>query len=147
MPGQRDQASEILEFWLVETRPRLWFAKDLSFDDLVQQRFLSLTRRAIAGELDAWDADPTGALALVLLLDQFPRQSWLMPLMHSEDLAVQEAALPLFERFSDSRTVDVASRHRDVIARFQRFPHRNVALGRVSSAAELAILQTPGSRF
>ena len=35
MPGQRDQASEILEFWLVETRPRLWFAKDLSFDDLV----------------------------------------------------------------------------------------------------------------
>ena len=69
MPGQRDQASEILEFWLVETRPRLWFAKDLSFDDLVQQRFLSLTRRAIAGEHDAWDADPTGALALVLLLD------------------------------------------------------------------------------
>jgi uncharacterized protein (DUF924 family) len=118
MPGQRDQASEVLEFWLVETRPRLWFAKDLSFDDLVQQRFLSLTRRAIAGELDAWDADPTGALALVLLLDQFPRQFWLMPLMHSEDLAVQEAALPLFERFSDSRTVDVASRHRDVIARF-----------------------------
>ena len=76
MPDQRDQASEVLEFWFVETRPRLWFAKDPSFDDLVQQRFLSLTRRAIAGELDAWDAEPTGALALVLLLDQFPRQIW-----------------------------------------------------------------------
>ena len=185
MPGQRDQASEVLEFWFVETRPRQWFAKEPAFDDLVQQRFLRLIRRAIAGELDAWDADPTGALALVVLLDQFPRQIWrdsamafardpqalalsqkavelgwlrtepeqarrqfwLMPLMHSEDLAVQEAALPLFERFSDPRTADFACRHRDVIARFGRFPHRNAALGRVSSAAELAFLQTPGSRF
>ena len=70
-----------------------------------------------------------------------------MPLMHSEDLAVQEAALPLFERFSDPRTADFARRHRDVIARFGRFPHRNVALGRVSGPEELAFLQTPGSRF
>lgn len=185
MPGHRDQASEVLAFWFTETLPRQWFAKDRAFDDLVQQRFVALTRRAIAGELDAWDAEPTGALALVLLLDQFPRQIWrdsamafagdpkaltlslravelgwldveqerprrqfwLMPLMHSEDLAVQEAALPLFDQFTDSRTVDFASRHRDVIARFQRFPHRNAALGRVSSAAELAFLQEPGSRF
>ena len=185
MPEQRDQASEVLEFWFVETRPHQWFAKDPAFDQLLQQRFVALTRRAIAGELDAWHAGPTGTLALVLLLDQFPRQIWrdsamafsgdpqalrlslravelgwleveqerrrrqfwLMPLMHSEDIAVQEAALPLFDQFTDSRTIDVASRHRDVIARFQRFPHRNAALGRVSSAAELAFLQTPGSRF
>ena len=185
MPGQRDQASEVLEFWFVETRPHQWFAKDPAFDQLLQLRFVALTRRAIAGELVAWDAEPTGSLALVLLLDQFPRQIWresamafagdpqalalslravelgwlaaepeqarrqfwLMPLMHSEDLAVQEAALPLFDQFTDSRTVDVASRHRDVIVRFGRFPHRNAALGRVSSAAELAFLQTPGSRF
>ena len=185
MPGQRDQASEVLAFWFTETLPHQWFAKDPAFDQLLQQRFVALTRRAIAGELDAWEAEPTRALALVLLLDQFPRQIWrdsamafagdpqalalslravelgwleleqerprrqfwLMPLMHSEDLAVQEEALPLFDQFTDSRTVDVASRHRDVIVRFQRFPHRNAALGRVSSAAELAFLQTPGSRF
>ena len=185
MDAPRAKASEVLEFWFVETRPHQWFAKDPAFDDLVQQRFLSLTRRAIASELVAWDAEPTGSLALVLLLDQFPRQIWrdsamafagdpqalalslravelgwletepeqgrrqfwLMPLMHSEDLAVQAAALPLFERFSDPRTADFARRHRDVIARFGRFPHRNAALGRVSSAAELAFLQTPGSRF
>ena len=185
MASQRDKASEVLEFWFAETRPHQWFAKDPSFDKLLQQRFVALTRRAIAGELDAWDAEPTGALALVLLLDQFPRQIWrdsamafagdpqalalslravelgwlaaepeqarrqfwLMPLMHSEELAMQEAALPLFERFSDPRTADFARRHRDVIARFQRFPHRNAALGRVSSAEELAFLQTPGSRF
>jgi uncharacterized protein (DUF924 family) len=52
-----------------------------------------------------------------------------MPLMHSEDIAVQEAALPLFERFSDPRTADFARRHRDVIARFGRFPHRNTLPG------------------
>jgi uncharacterized protein (DUF924 family) len=75
------------------------------------------------------------------------RQFWLMPLMHAEDLSVQEATLPLFERFSDPRTADFARRHRDVIARFGRFPHRNALLGRVSSAKELAFLQTPGSRF
>ena len=70
-----------------------------------------------------------------------------MPLMHSEDLAVQEAALPLFERFCDPRTADFARRHKDVIARFGRFPHRNAALGRESSPEELAFLQTPGSGF
>lgn len=79
--------------------------------------------------------------------EQARRQFWLMPRMHSEDLAVQEAALPLFERFCDARTADFARRHRDVIARFGRFPHRNTALGRASTAEEGAFLQTPGSRF
>jgi uncharacterized protein (DUF924 family) len=79
--------------------------------------------------------------------EQARRQFWLMPLMHSENLAVQEEALPLFERFCDPRTADVARRHRDVIARFGRFPHRNAALGRVSDAEELDFLQTPGFRF
>jgi uncharacterized protein (DUF924 family) len=185
MPGQGEQAVEVLAFWFAETRPRQWFAKDPAFDALLRQRFLRLTRQAIAGELGAWSVEASSALALVLLLDQFPRQIWrdtamafagdpqalalslralelgwleaepeqprrqfwLMPLMHSEDLAVQEAALPLFERFTDPRTADFAGRHRDVIARFGRFPHRNTALGRVSSAEELAFLQTPGSSF
>jgi uncharacterized protein (DUF924 family) len=185
MPGQRDQAGEVLAFWFVETRPRQWFAKDAAFDGLVRDRFHGLTRQALAGEFDTWSMEPPGGLALVLLLDQFPRQIWrdtvtafagdsqalalslravelgwleeeveparrqfwLMPLMHSEELAVQEAALPLFERFCDPRTADFARRHRDVIARFGRFPHRNAALGRVSGAEELAFLQTPGSRF
>jgi len=70
-----------------------------------------------------------------------------MPPRHAEDLAVQEAALPLFARFTDPRTADFARKHRDVIARLGRLPHRNAALGRVSSAEELAILQPPGSRF
>ena len=84
---------------------------------------------------------------LVAEAEQARRQFWLMPLMHSEDLAVQEAALPLFEQLTDPRTADFARRHRDAIVRFGRFPHRNAALGRVSSSEELAFLQTPGSRF
>jgi len=79
--------------------------------------------------------------------EQAPRQFWLMPLMHSEDLAVQEAALRLLERFSDPRPADFARRHRDVIARFGRFSDRNAVLGRVSSEEELAFLQRPGSVF
>ena len=185
MPGQGEQAAEVLEFWFVQSRPRQWFAKDPAFDELVRERFIGLTRQAISGALAAWGGEPQTALALVLLLDQFPRQIWrdtamafagdpqavalsqqavelgwvaaelesarrqfwLMPLMHAEELAVQESALLLFERFTDSRTIDFARKHRDVIARFGRFPHRNAALGRVSSAEELAFLQTPGSRF
>jgi uncharacterized protein (DUF924 family) len=78
---------------------------------------------------------------------QARRQFWLMPQMHAEDLAVQEAAQPLFARFTDPRTAEFARRHRDVIARFGRFPHRNAALGRQSSAEELVFLATPGSGF
>ena len=179
------EAKAVLNFWFNDTTPSQWFAKDPAFDALVRQRFLDLTRKAIAGELGPWSETPQSGLALLLLLDQFPRQLWresakafagdpqalalslkavergwleaepeqarrqfwLMPLMHAEDLAVQESALPLFERFSDPRTADFARRHRDVIARFGRFPHRNALLGRVSSAEELAFLQTPGSRF
>jgi uncharacterized protein (DUF924 family) len=185
MADHREDPATILRFWFGEAQPRQWFVKDAVFDGLVRDRFLGLTQQALAGELDTWSAESTGGLALVLLLDQFPRQIWrdtamafagdpqalaeslravergwlekeveqarrqfwLMPLMHSEELAVQEAALPLFARFCDPRTADFARRHRDVIARFGRFPHRNAVLGRGSSAEELAFLQTPGSRF
>ena len=107
-------------------------------DALLRERFLGLTSQAIAGELGRWSETPQGGLALVLLLDQLPASS---------GLAVQEASLPLFRQFVDPRTADFAIRHRDVIAQFGRFPHRNAALGRVSSAEELAFLQTPGSGF
>jgi len=184
-PSSADQANGVLAFWFAETQPNQWFSKDPAFDALVRQRFLDLTRQAIAGELGPWSESPQGGLALLLLLDQFPRQLWrdraeafagdpralalslkavqlgwveaepdqarrqfwLMPLMHSEQLAVQEASLPLFRQFVDERTADFALRHRDVIARFGRFPHRNAALGRQSSAEELAWLQLPDSGF
>lgn len=70
-----------------------------------------------------------------------------MPQMHSQDPAVQRASLALFQRFTDAHTAEFARRHSEVIARFGRFPHRNATLGRPSSPEELAVLQTPGSRF
>ena len=57
-------------------RPRQWFAKDPAFDTLPRERFQGLTRRALSGDLDAWGTEAAGGLALVLLLDQFPRQIW-----------------------------------------------------------------------
>ena len=76
MPGQGEHAADVLEFWFLQSRPRQWFAKDPAFDALLRERFLDLTRQAIAGELDPWATEAAGGLALVLLLDQFPRQIW-----------------------------------------------------------------------
>ena len=75
------------------------------------------------------------------------RQFMLMPMMHSEDLAIQERSLPLFARLTNPRTHEFAVKHRDIIARFGRFPHRNAILGRPSSDEEVAFLTQPGSSF
>lgn len=80
-------------------------------------------------------------------LSQVAHQFALMPMMHSESLPIQDASLPLFERYCDANTLDFAVRHRDIVARFGRFPHRNQVLGRTSTAAEQAFLQQPNSSF
>jgi uncharacterized protein (DUF924 family) len=80
-----------------------------------------------------------------------------MPLMHSEKLSVQERCVDLFASFRDSltgaardavgRNLEFALRHRDIIRRFARFPHRNAILGRPSTPDEQAFLKEPGSSF
>lgn len=62
----------ILAFWR-EAGPERWFAKDLDFDAELRAQFLSTYEEAAAGRLSAWESSPEGALALVILLDQFPR--------------------------------------------------------------------------
>ena len=68
-----------------------------------------------------------------------------LPFEHSEDLAEQERCVALFEAMEEhegkARSLDFARRHRDVIARFGRFPHRNAVLGRFSTEAERAFLR------
>ena len=71
----------------------------------------------------------------------------LMPMMHSEDLAVQKASLPLFLEHSGEDNHDYAVKHHDIIERFGRFPHRNAILGRSSTEEELEFLSKPGSSF
>lgn len=69
------------------------------------------------------------------------------PFMHSEDLADQEHCVSLFAHSGSEGNHGYAVRHRDIIARFGRFPHRNAVMGRESSEAELAFLREPGSSF
>ena len=75
------------------------------------------------------------------------RQFMLMPMMHSENLEIQDRSLPLFEKLTNPLTHEYAVKHRDIIARFGRFPHRNAILGRPSSAEETEFLKQPGSSF
>ena len=72
---------------------------------------------------------------------------FLMPLMHSEELTIHDQALPLFKTYTNEMTYDYAVRHRDIIEKFGRYPHRNAILGRPSSAEEIAFLEQPGSSF
>jgi len=80
-------------------------------------------------------------------LRQIERCFVYMPYMHSESLLVHDAGLALFERHGDESTLEFERRHRSIIERFGRYPHRNVLLGRESTAAETAFLAEPGSSF
>ena len=78
-----DDASAVLDFWFGAPgsdehgkRRRIWFAKDPAFDRSIADRFGPLIERALRGELDAWQAEPQGALARILLLDQFTRNAF-----------------------------------------------------------------------
>lgn len=70
-----------------------------------------------------------------------------LPYMHSESLLIHDVAVPLFSSPELAANLDFELRHRAIIERFGRFPHRNAALGRTSTAEELAFLNTPGSSF
>jgi uncharacterized protein (DUF924 family) len=65
-------AEDVLTFWR-DAGPKKWFAKDLAFDSEIRTRFLSTHEAAAASALTAWEAAPDGALALTIVLDQFPR--------------------------------------------------------------------------
>lgn len=166
---------EILEFWLNEVGPARWYASDEGLDAAIRDRFLGAWRLGRTGALDGWTVDAAGGLALLVLIDQFPRnmfrgdprsfecdararriaklciaeghdlsvdaparQFFYLPLSHSENLFDQDRAVRLAaSRLGrDSETLLHARAHREVIRRFGRFPFRNAALSRETSAAE-----------
>lgn len=65
-------SAEIVDFWR-QAGPERWFSRDDAFDALCRERFLPTYEAAARGDLNEWELDPSGALAVVLLLDQFPR--------------------------------------------------------------------------
>jgi uncharacterized protein (DUF924 family) len=70
-----------------------------------------------------------------------------LPFEHAEDLVEQDKAVELFQSLGDEEYLDYAIRHRAVIAAYRRFPHRNAAFGRVSTAAERDYLGQPDAGF
>ncbi|MDC9833610.1 DUF924 family protein [Rhizobium binxianense] len=75
------------------------------------------------------------------------RTFFYMPFEHAEDLDEQERSVALFTALGDEEYLDYAIRHRDVIAAYGRFPHRNAMLGRESTAAERDYLSRPDAGF
>ena len=69
------QPEQVLRFW-VEAGPSRWFRKDAAFDDEFRSRFLAAHQAARRGELDTWARSPQSCLALLILLDQFPRNAF-----------------------------------------------------------------------
>lgn len=177
-------AESVLNFWFGEIPTQAWFRKDPEFDRLIATRFGDTFGRAAAGELAAWRETAAGALAEVLVLDQFSRNLYrdsplafaqdgmalvlaqeairrgfdqvlettqraflYMPFMHSESRVIHEQAMVLFDQPGLEGNLDFERRHREIIVRFGRYPHRNDVLGRESTAEERAFLQQPGSSF
>lgn len=86
-----------------------------------------------------------GGQDLALPLAQ--REFAYMPYMHSESATVHTQAVALFSQPGMEDTLRFELRHKAIIDRFGRYPHRNAILGRASSAQEIAFLKQPGSRF
>ncbi len=80
-------------------------------------------------------------------LNPFLRSFLYMPYMHSESLVIHEQAVHLYEKNGVQSNLDFEIRHKQIIEKFSRYPHRNKALGRVSTAAEIEFLQTLRSGF
>ena len=120
------------------------------------------TRNAYRGKPESFDGDLLALAAAQQLVDSgehlhltpLQRSFAYMPFEHAEDARMQERAVALFTQLARehpgpefANTLDYAHRHRGVIARFGRFPHRNPILGRASTPQEMEYLSQPGSGF
>jgi uncharacterized protein (DUF924 family) len=177
----------VIDFWFRELTPRQWFTDGgPALDELVRMRFGPLVERARSGALAHWAESPRGRLALILLLDQFPRhifrdnaeayasdaaaqalardgirarmdealglserQFFYLPLMHAEDPEVQAQSVERYTALRDAaqEILAFALDHRDTVARFGRFPHRNAVLERASTLEEQAFLDSDENMF
>ncbi len=171
---------EVLSFWLDEVGESRWYTEDEALDREVLTRFGDTWQGACAGQYSLWLTYATGALAYVILTDQFSRnmfrgsakafssdrialaaaksaldkgwdmrideparQFFYMPLMHSENLCDQERSVRLICQRSKTNLLH-ARAHREVIRQFGRFPYRNQALSRSSTAPEADYVSSGG---
>ena len=200
-----NRAEEILAWWFEggdDASPigpgspcyQRWFRGGAAVDAQVAERYTEDVHAARAGALDGWRASARGELALILLLDQFPRHLYrgraeafnsdaaalnvaraciaarrdeqlalierifvYLPIQHSERIADHELAFGRFRALqaqAQARGAGVVAlcvgavgeqqAHFDTLQSFGRYPYRNAALGRNSTAAELAYLASRG---
>ncbi len=144
----RALAGEFVEW---DGDPRGALVRIILLDQFTRNAFRD-TPRAFAGDARALAA----ARAMVdsgrdRMLAPIERWFVYLPFEHAEDMAIQERAVALFNALAVEPGLDdiadYAVRHRDIIARFGRFPHRNRILGRDSTPEEIEFLKLPGSGF
>lgn len=178
-PPSLARAYEVVDFWR-SVGTEGWFAKNDDVDRRFEERFSDLHFAAAQRRCDHWMSDPYAGLALLLLLDQFPRNVFrgtghmfatdplaryfaaqyveqgliesidqplrlfaCLPFAHSENIDDQDYALTLYRRYAPD-SMSWAENHHSIVTRFGRFPHRNAALGRVTTAAEQQFLDDGG---
>lgn len=113
------------------------------------------SRNAFRAKPQAFAQDPAAvvlsqeavAAGALKALDEAQRAFLLMPLMHSESRLIHAEAEPLFRHHTPQDNHRFELRHKAIIDRFGRYPHRNEILGRHSTAEEIAFLKQPGSSF
>jgi len=113
------------------------------------------SRQLYRGRPEAFASDPLArqlARDLVdtggdVLLEPRQRMFAYLPFMHAEDLRVHEEAAPLFAAFGDASFSDFERRHVETLQRFGRYPYRNQALGRPSTAEEIEYMQAGNGMF
>lgn len=173
------QPQDVLKFWFGE-KPAVrteWFQKNPAFDEEIRKKFLGVYELARDGKLAHWKKDPESLLALIIVLDQFPRNMfredarsfatdplalryasegvarrfdkqvlplqrlfYYLPYEHSEKWVNQKKSVELFKNLGrelgNQGFTEYAIKHRNVIKKFGRFPHRNKVLNRKSSVRE-----------
>lgn len=94
---------DILNFWFYEVGQDRWFSDDAVLDNTVRERFLALHEQAAQDALPAWKSTPEGMLALMLLLDQFPRRMFrgTSRAFETDDLALDLAREAIIHHFDD----------------------------------------------
>ena len=132
-------ADEIIAFWR-EAGPERWFAPDEAFDQTCRTRFLLTHEAAARGDLNEWELTPEGALAVVLLLDQFPRNMFRdTRRAYATDPAALDAADRAIEKGYDAGVEPALRRffylpfmHAEDLADQERSVTLNAALGNVA---------------
>lgn len=127
--------------------PTVALATAIVLDQFPRNMFRG-TPRAFATDTQAL-AVATAAvdLGIDVLLTPQERVFLYLPFEHAEDAAAQAQSVALFEKLGEDNFLDYAKRHKVIVDRFGRFPHRNAILGRASTAEEIAFLREPGSSF